>query len=1028
MIAQLVAFSVRNRVLVFVFALVLTVVGVRGYRQLTVDAVPDVTSVQVQVLTKASGLSPLEVESLVTRPIEMAMSGLPGAVTIRSTSRTAVSGVTIFFEEGTDLLLARQLVSQRLSGAREAIPASADRPQMGPLSTGLGEVYQFTLRWPGHSPTELRTLLDWEIAYPLRTVPGVVEVNGWGGDARQIEVALRSEDMRALGVSQFEVETALLGSGENAGGGALLRGEEQVLVRLDSQYRTLTDVAHQVVRTAEGGTPIFVSDVATVREGKAPRVAAATADGEGPTQYVMVQMIAGGNAHEVVTRVKERLSEIKKRLPEGLEIKPFYDRSAFVERVLGTVWKSLSEGGFVVALVLLLFLGDLRAGILVATVIPLSMLGAFASMQALGISGNLMSLGAIDFGLVVDGAVVIVEGALATMTAQKISARNALVRDAERHGSAIAFGVMIIAIVYVPVLLLEGVEGKMFRPMGLTVLFALGTALVLTFTWVPALGSLILTKVHDGDSWVIQKLRPLYTPLLFAFTGRRILAVGLASFLSILGIVAGMSLGADFVPRLEEGDIVLQMTRPASISVEESEWGTTRAEQVLMQLPEVTRVISRTGSPDVATDLMGLEQSDIFVILRPVSEWSVRSREDLIEKFEAALSKALPGTAFGFTQPIEMRVQELLGGAKSDVGIKIFGDDLSVLKRLAVEASRRINAVEGAADVRVEPSEGLPLITLRPDTTRGGRLGVSTRDVRANVEALREGRTVGSLAEGNRRFPVQVRYFDPPAAEVSALSAYQLSLGRPETLTLGDVADISLQDVPAQLSREQGRRRLMIEANVRGRDLSSFVGDLKKGLDSISMPSGYHYELTGQYENLVRAAERLALVVPATLVGIFVLLYLTFQQAGPAFLILLNIPVAASGGLIALSLRNLPLSVSAAVGFIALFGVATMNGVVLLSAIFERQREGDPPEVAARRGASERLRPVLTTAVVAALGFLPMAIATGTGAEVQRPLATVVMGGLVTATLLTLLVLPALSIRRGKHATPGPNSQSARHT
>src|SRR5690606_159138 len=562
MIAKLVAFSVQNRVLVFVFAAVLAVVGVRGYQRLSLDAVPDVTSVPVQILTQAKGLSPLEVESLVTRPIEMAMSGLPSAKEIRSTSRTAVSAVTIVFEEGTDLLLARQLVSQRLSSAREAIPASAGRPQMGPLSTGLGEVYHFTLKWPGHSPTELRTLLDWEIAYPLRTVPGVVEVNGWGGDARQIEVALRSDDLRALSVSQLEVEQVLLRSGENAGGGALIRGEEQLLVRLDSQYRSLSDVANQVVRTGEGGTPILVSDVATVREGKSPRVAAAPADGDGPTQCAMVQVIAGRNAHDVVIAVKARLAEIQMRLPKGVEIEPCYDRSAFVERVLSTVWKSLGEGGLVVAFVLLLFLGDFRAGLLVATVIPLSMLGAFAMMQALGISGNLMSLGAIDFGLVVDGAVVIVEGALATMTAQKVSAKAALVRDAERHGSAIAFGVMIIAIVYVPVLLLQGVEGKMFRPMGLTVLFALGTALILTFTWVPALGATVRTKIHDRDPWVIRKLRPIYTPLLYLFTGRRFVAVGLAAALSVVGLVAGSTLGADFVPRLEEGDIVLQMTRP----------------------------------------------------------------------------------------------------------------------------------------------------------------------------------------------------------------------------------------------------------------------------------------------------------------------------------------------------------------------------------------------------------------------------------------------------------------------------------
>lgn len=1014
MIARLVAFSVQNRLLVFVFVAVLVVVGLRGYQRLTVDAVPDVTSVQVQVLTQAQGLSPLEVESLVTRPIEMAMSGIPGAETVRSISRTAVSAVTIVFGDDTDLVLARQLVSQRLPAAREAIPKSAGRPQIGPFSTGLGEVYHFTLKWPDHTPTELRTLLDWEIAYPLRTVPGVVEVNAWGGDSRQIEVALRQDDLRALGVSQRDVEEAILAGGENAGGGALIRGDEQILVRLDAQYRSLQDVANRVVRTAERGTPILVKDVATVRDGKAPRVAAATADAEGPVLYAMVQMIAGGNAHEVVENVKERLDEIQKRLPKGVQIEPFYDRSAFVERVLSTVWKSLGEGGLVVALVLLLFLGDWRAGLLVATVIPLALLGAFAAMQALGLTGNLMSLGALDFGLVVDGAVVIVEGAVSTMAAHKITAKTALIRDAKRHGSAIFFGVTIIALVYVPVLLLEGTEGKMFRPMALTVLFALGTALFLTFTWVPALGSMLLTKIHDGDPWVIRVLRPAYARLLALFATRKSAAVLLAAALSLMGVATGLNLGADFVPRLEEGDIVLQMTRPASLSVEESERGSTIVEKTLMRFPEVKRAVTRSGSPDVATDTMGLEQSDIFVLMRPVEEWTVSSREELIAQFESALETEMPGAAFGFTQPIEMRVQELLGGAKSDIGIKLYGDDLDVLKKVGSEIARRLHRIQGAADVRMEMSEGLPLLTLRPDTVRAGRLGVEAGDLRRNVEALREGRTVGSFAEGNRRFPIQVRYQDPPRADVNALRHYPLSLGRPETITFGDVADVDLRDSPAQLSREQGRRKLTLEANVRGRDLASFVGAVEQELDTMEIPPGYFYELTGQYANLVRATQRLAFIVPATLVGIFVMLYLTFHAVRPALLILLNVPVAASGGLVALWLRDLPFSVSAAVGFIALFGVATMNGVVLLSAIFERQKEGESQLDAARHGASERLRPVLTTAVVAALGFLPMAIATGTGAEVQRPLATVVMGGLVTATLLTLLVLPSLVIQTKK--------------
>jgi cobalt-zinc-cadmium resistance protein CzcA len=1012
-IGRIVTWSIANRFVVFLAALALAAIGVRGYLGLPVDAVPDVTSVQVQVLTSAPGLSPLEVESLVTRPIELSLAGLPGAETVRSVSRTAVSAVTVVFEDGTDLTTARALVAQRLPAAREAIPAAAGRPQMGPLSTGLGEVYHFTMRWPGHAARELRTLLDWEVAYALRAVPGVVEVNGWGGDTREIEVRLRLADLRALGVGQLDVEQALLGGGQNAGGGALERGEEQVLVRLDGQYRTVAEIESQVVGARPGGVPILVRDVATVRDGASPRFSAATADGEGETQYAMVQMIAGGNAHEVVARVKERLAELTKRLPPGVVVEPFYDRAAFVERVLHTVWKSLAEGGAVVMVVLLLFLGDIGAGLVVSTVIPLSMLGVFALMRAAGLSGNLMSLGAIDFGLVVDGAVVIVEGALATMAASRLSAKDALGEDAQAFGKPIALGVLIIGVVYVPVLLLEGVEGKMFRPMAFTVLFALGTALVLTFTWVPALAATVLHRAHDGDPWIVRHLRRAYDPLLTRLTARRSLAIGLAIALVAAGAIAGTRLGADFVPRLEEGDLVVQTTRPPSVSLAEAVRGTGAVEQVLRRFPEVVRVVSRTGSPDVATDIMGVEQSDIFVILKPRSEWTTtRDRQELVAAFERELAKALPGTALSFTQPIEMRVQELLGGSRSDVGVKVFGDDLATLRRLSNEIAQAITATSGAADVRVEPSEGLPLATVRPDAAAIGRLGLRSEDVRAAVEALRAGRPVGLIAEGERRFPIAVRFDAPPAPDVDALRRTPLVFTGGRSVALGELARIQQDDAPAQLSREQGRRRILVEANVRGRDLASFVQELQRRLATITMPPGYHVVVTGQYESLVRAGARLAIIVPATLLAIAVLLYFAFGAARPALLILLNVPVAASGGIVALAVRGLPFSISAGVGLIALFGVATMNGVVLLSAIRKREQLGASAREAAHQGAHERLRPVLTTAVVASLGFLPMATANGTGAEVQRPLATVVIGGLVTATMLTLLLLPALHLRR----------------
>jgi cobalt-zinc-cadmium resistance protein CzcA len=1020
-IARIVGWSLHNRLLVFLGVLALVLVGARGYADLAVDAVPDVTNVQVQVLTTAPGLSPLEVESLVTRPVELSLAGLPGATLVRSVSRTAISAVTVVFRDDVELSAARDLVAQRLPAAREAIPPGAGRPDMGPMSTGLGEVYHFTLRWPGHSERDLRTLLDWEIAYALRTVPGVVEVNGWGGETREIEVRLRLPDLRALGVGQAEVEQALLGAGRSAGGGALERGEEQILVRLDGQFRAAAEIESQVVGVRPGGVPVLVKDVATVREGSAPRVSAATADGEGETQYAMVQMIAGGNAHEVVARVKERIGELQARLPEGVRIEPFYDRAAFVDRVLHTVWKSLAEGGLVVMVVLFLFLGDVGAGVVVSTVIPLAMLGVFAMMRAASLSGNLMSLGAIDFGLVVDGAVVIVEGALAAMATKRVSAREALAQDAQAFGRPIAFGVIIIGIVFGPVLLLEGVEGKMFRPMAFTVLFALGTALVLGFTWVPALASLLLRKAHHHDPWIIRHIRRYYHPALDYLTTRRRAAMGLAAALVAVGVVAGSRLGADFVPRLEEGDVVVQIARPPSVSLAEAVRGTGTIERVLKRYPEVVRVVSRTGSPDVATDVMGIEQSDIFVMLKPRAEWSTaKDRTALVAVFEKALTAALPGTAWSFSQPIDMRVQELLGGSRSDVNVKVYGDDVATLRRLAADLAQAVSAVPGAADVRVEPSEGLPLATLRPDAVAIGRLGLRTEDVRAAVEALRAGRQVGVLAEGERRFPIAVRLDVPPAADLEALARTPVVFPGGRTVELGEVARARVEDAPAQLSREQGRRRILVEANVRGRDLASFVGAVQTRVATVKMPPGYHVTLSGQYDNLVRATTRLGIIVPATLAVIFVLLFLAFGEARPAVLILLNVPVAASGGLVALALRGLPFSVSAGVGFIALFGVATMNGVVLLSAIRRLEEDGVAALEAARHGAHERLRPVLTTAVVASLGFLPMATATGTGSEVQRPLATVVMGGLCTATFLTLLLLPAIHLRLSRRGTGAP--------
>lgn len=1005
MIHSLVALAVRHRWLFVLATLLLATIGVQAYATLPIDAVPDVTNVQVQVLTSAPGLSPLEVESMVTRPVELALAGIPHTQEVRSVSRAGVSAVTVIFDDDLPLEEARTFVSQRLPNARAAV-LGGGQPQLGPMSTGLGEVYHFTIAWPGHTPAEIRTLLDWEIAYALRTVPGVVEVNGWGGDTRQIDVRIRPTDLVAFGVTQRQVEAVLLEGGQSGGGGAIERGGEQSVVRLDGQYRTAAAVAEQVVTTRTGGTPVLVRDVATVREGTAFRISAATQDGQGETVYGMVQMIAGGNAHEVVTRVDARIREIQARLPAGARVTPFYDRAHLVDRVLSTVKRSLLEGGAVVIVLLLLMLGDIVAGLVVATTIPLAMLGAFALMRVFGITGNLMSLGAIDFGLVVDGAVVVVEGALATMAARRMSSSEALVHEATVVGKPIAFGIFIVGLVYVPILLLQGVEGKMFRPMAFTVLFALGTALILTFTWVPALSSLLIRRAREREPWLVRQLRRGYEPILAFGLGHPRIAAALALVLVVIGGGVASQRGVEFVPRLEEGDLVVQVTRPPSVSLPEAVRGTLTVESTLHKFPEVRRVVSRTGSPDVATDIMGVEQSDVFIMLAPRSEWvTAHDREGLVAKFDEALRRALPGTGFSFTQPIEMRTQELLGGMKSDIGVKVYGDDLVTLRHLASLVARELSAMDGTADLRMEQTSGLPLTTVRPDPWKAARAGASVAEVRAAVEAVRAGRKVGTLVEGERRFDVRVLSDLAPTDELARLTVV---LERGRALPLGDIAEIAEEEGPAIIGRENARRRVLVEANVRGRDLGSFVTELERRLAHIERPAGTYFHVSGQYEHLVHAAKRFAIIVPLTIAVIFGLLYVSFGSARPAALILINVPVATTGGALALAARGLPLSIAAAVGMIALFGVATLNGTVLLSAARAHEREGRSRLEAARAAARERFRPVLTTAFVASVGFLPMALATGAGAEVQRPLATVVIGGLVTATILTLGLLPSL--------------------
>ncbi|HEV8200633.1 MAG TPA: CusA/CzcA family heavy metal efflux RND transporter [Candidatus Polarisedimenticolia bacterium] len=1015
MIDRLIAIALRNRLGVTMTAVLLIVAGSVALARLPIDAMPDVTSVQVQILTKAPALGPLEVEQFITRPVENALSGLPRLEQVRSMSRYGLSAVTVVFTDDTDIYWARNLVEQRLSSAQEAIPPGVERPEMGPITTGLGEVFMFVVEGGGRSPMELRTLLDWDIASRLRAVPGVIEVNTWGGLAKQYHVLVDPGRLLAYRLTLPQVFEALERNNLNRGGGIIEKGGEAYVIRGEGMVAGAGDLEKVVVGTTGEGTPILVRHVARVEEGGMLRIGGATKDGEGETVIGMVLMLQGENARDVVTRVKKTLADIAPSLPAGVRIVPYYDRETLVGSVIRTVSRNLVEGGLLVVAVLLLILGNLRGGLIVASAIPLSMLFAFIGMVRAGISGNLMSLGAIDFGLIVDGSVVMVENIIRRLAGRPLSPPE---RDREilaaaiEVGRPIAFAVGIILIVYLPILTLSGIEGKLFRPMAWTVVFAVAGSLVLALTLVPVLCSLFLGRtVREQETRLLHLAQRAYEPLLRSSMARPRATALAAGTVFAVSLGAAALLGSEFVPRLDEGDIVVQASRLPSVSLSQSLASTTEIERVLRRLPEVRTVVSRTGSPEVATDVMGLDLSDVFVMLKPRREWRRGlTKEALVAEMHEALEAGVPGNVFAFTQPIEMRFNELIAGSKSDLAVKIFGDDLDVLAQKGGELAAILAGVPGASDVRVEQTAGLPMIRVRVDRDRIARLGASVDDVLAVVEAARSGRVVGSVLEGRRRFDVVVRLEEGIAADPHALAAVPVGASDRRLVPLAQTAEIALGEGPAQISREQALRRISVEANVRGRDLGRFVAEARRAVAArLDLPSGYYVTWGGQFEHLQAAARRLALAVPLALFLIFVLLHAAFGSLRPALLIFLNVPMAATGGVVALVSRQMPFSISAGIGFIALFGVAVLNGVVLVSFIRKLQdEEGLGPAEAAWRGARIRLRPVLMTALVASLGFLPMALATGPGAEVQKPLATVVIGGLLTSTLLTLLVLPAL--------------------
>ncbi len=1018
MINALIRFSISQKLVVLLLVAIMAAVGAYSLINLPIDAVPDVTNVQVQVLTGAPSLAPLEIERQITFPIEVAMSGIPNVEEIRSVSKFGISNVTIVFEESTDIYFARQLVLERLSQAREQIPSNIGSPEMGPIATGLGEIYQYEVKadkGSGYTATDLRTIHDWNIRRQLMGVPGVTEVNSHGGFGKQYEIRLSPEKLQSYAVTLRDVYEAVIRNNGTVGGGYIEKGAEQYLLRGVGLVEKAEDVANIVVKTGKEGVPVFVKDIGEVVEGKGIRQGAVTADGEGEIVSGMAIMLKGENSRTVVERVKERIVEIRKSLPPGVSIEPFYDRTELVKRAIKTVETNLVEGAILVIVVLLLLLGNWRGALLVATVIPLSMLFAAILMRIFNVSGNLMSLGALDFGLIVDGAVVMVENAVrrraeAQHQGSRETPERTILEACLEVARPVVFAVAIIGIVYLPILSLRGIEGKMFVPMALTVIFALLGSLILSLTYVPAMLAIVLRgEVSETESFLIRWAKQIYKPALGFVMQFRSQVLAIAVALVLISGIAFPFLGAEFIPRLDEGDIMIETMLLPSVSLTQATKTTTQVERVVKTFPEVRQVVSKIGAPAVANDSMSINQCDVFVLLHPPDTWKTgRSKEQLIEAMSEKLEAEVPDVAsFGFMQPIEMRVNELIAGTRGDVAVKLFGDDLDVLAKKGEEIERVLASVNGAVETKAETTTGLPQLQVKADRAAIARYGLNVEDVNDLVESIVAGKKAGEVIEGEQRFDLVLRLNENAGQTVDTIKSLLLTSPTGARVQLSDVADVSLIEGAAQISRDDTRRRIVVSTNVRDRDVSSFVEEAKLRIDKeVQLPPGYYLKWGGAFENLERATSRLLIVVPIALFLIFVLLFTTFGSARQALLIYSGIPFAIVGGVFALALRGMPFSISAGVGFIALFGVAVLNGVVMVSYINKLRDEGRSVADAVREGADTRLRPVLMTALVASLGFVPMALATSAGAEVQRPLATVVIGGLITSTVLTLLILP----------------------
>lgn len=1010
MLNRVIEWSLQHRLLVLALSLVLIGTGVQALLRLPIDAFPDTTPVQVQVNTVAPALSPLEIEQQITFPVEQVIAGLPQLQEVRSISKFGLSQLTVAFADGTDVYFARQQVMERLQTAK--LPAGTPRPELGPVATGLGEVYHYLLRSERLSLEELTTLHEWEIKPRLLSVPGVAEVNTWGGKRKQYHVLVDLDDLLTFDLTLDEVVAALRKNNLTVGGGYLVQAGEQQLIRGISLTTDEAQIA-DIVIAAYDGVPVRIRDVAKVQIGHELRRGAATANGEGEVVLGLGFMLMGENSHEVTQRLKQRVAELRTTLPEGVTIEPLYDRTELVDQVIQTVQTNLLEGALLVVAVLFLLLGDLRAGLIVAAAIPLSLLFAFNGMLRCGIAGSLLSLGAIDFGLVVDSSVIMIENSVRRLAADD-SERSVLdvVRDAsiEVRGPTM-FGELIIMVVYLPILTLEGVEGKLFVPMALTVIFALAGSLVLSLTLMPVLASYLLPrKPRERENLLVRLAKRAYRPLLRLAIGRRAPVIGAALAVLLGGVLLATRLGSEFIPRLSEMSIVINTVRLSGASLDESlRYGTQLETKLKREFPaEIRDVWTRTGTAEVATDPMGIELSDVFIALSPRAQWTrARTQEELTAEIRSSL-EGMPGMRMVFAQPIELRVNEMVAGIRTDLGIKVFGDDLELLKQKAAEVQAIVESIPGSADLYTEQVTGQPVLEVHVDQEAIARYGVPAQHVLELIEAMGT-QPIGEVRQGQRRFDLVVRLDPKHRTDPTAIGRILVPTASGERIPLTRLARIRHVEGPSTITREWQKRRIVVQCNVRGRDVGGFVEEVRRRLAAeLELPLGYHVSYGGQFEHLERARLRLLIVVPLALFLILLLLHASSGSLLDSLLIFSGAPFAAVGGVAALWLRDLPFTISAAVGFVAVSGVAMLNGLVLSSTLRRLAGDGVPWDDAIERAALMRLRPVLMTALVAALGFVPMALNTGVGAEVQRPLATVVIGGVISDNLLTLLVLPAL--------------------